>query len=89
MAQFVLVSSGIGNSQFEKSMEIMNRSDGRVRFVPQAVQNQNGVTTPGMSSHKPVDQAPDQAGEILNAVRFEWTESGADFGSEIVKVLAL
>jgi hypothetical protein len=89
MAQFVLVSSGISNSQFEKSMEIMNRSDGKITFVPQAIQNQNGVTTPGMSSHKTTAEAPAKEEEILNAVRFEWTESGADFGSEIVKVLAL
>ena len=89
MAQFVLVSSGISNSQFEKSMEIMNKSAGKVTFVPQPVQNQNGVTTPGMSSHKTNAQAPAHEEDILNAVRFEWTESGADFGSEIVKVLAL
>ena len=89
MAQFVLVSSGISNSQFEKSMEILNKSAGKVTFVPQAIQNQNGVTTPGMSSHKITAPAPDQEVDILNAVRFEWTESGADFGSEIVKVQAL
>jgi hypothetical protein len=89
MAQFVLVSSGISNAQFEKSMEIMNRSDGKITFVPQAIRDQNGVTTPGMSSHKATADAPAQEGEILNTVRFEWTESGADFGSEIVKVLAL
>jgi hypothetical protein len=42
MAQFVLVSSGTGNSQFEKSMEIMNKSAGKVTFVPQPVKTRTG-----------------------------------------------
>jgi hypothetical protein len=38
-----------------------------------------------MSSHKTTAETPAREEDILNAVRFEWNESGADFGSEIVR----
>jgi hypothetical protein len=85
MAQFVLVASGISTVDFEKAMEVKIRSDGKISFLPQAVQSQHAVTTQGMSSVKTAQQ---NSPEILNAVRFEWDQTGEEFGAELVRVLA-
>ncbi len=84
MPQFVFISSGVTNVQFEKAMEIKIKSDGKVSFVPQQ-SNSHGVGTGSMSSSKASQQAKE---ETLDSVRFEWTEAGAEFGAEIVKALA-
>lgn len=81
MAQFVLVASGISSEHFEKAMEIKIRSREKVSFVPQAGQ-QHGVVTHGMLSVKTGNV------ELLNTVRFEWDQSGEEFGAEIVHALA-
>jgi hypothetical protein len=82
MAQFVFVAGGISSALFEKALEIKIESGVKVTFVPQAVNN-HGVSSQSMSSAK---QNP-QAQEILHNVRFEWDESGAPLGAEIVRVL--
>ena len=84
MAQFVLVASGVTDADFEKAMEIKIRAQQKVLFVPQNSDNQ-GVQSQGMYSAKP---NPGAKQELLNFVRFEWNQAGAEFGAEIVKVLA-
>jgi hypothetical protein len=88
MAQFVLVANGISSEDFEKAMAIKIRAGGKVSFVPQVVQGQHGVTTHGMSSAKVAPQNPNSQEEVLNVVRFEWDQSGEEFGAEIVRALA-
>jgi len=84
MAQFVLVTSGVTHADFEKAMEIKNRAQEKVTFIPQN-SNNHGVQTQGMYSAK---ANPNAKEELLNLVRFEWNQAGAEFGAEIVKVLA-
>ncbi len=88
MAQFVIVASGVSNVQFEKAMEIKIKAGNKVNFVPQGAQQGQtlggGVGSSPMASTKPTQTAQDQ----LNNVRFEWQESGAEFGAEIVRALA-
>ena len=84
MAQFVLVASGVTDADFEKAMEIKIRAGQKVLFVPQNSDNQ-GVQSQGMYSARP---NPGAKQELLNFVRFEWNQDGAEFGSEIVKLLA-
>ena len=84
MAQFVLVASGVTHADFEKAMEIKIRAQQKVLFIPQNSDNQ-GVQSQGMYSAKPNPGAKE---ELLNFVRFEWNQAGAEFGAEIVKVLA-
>jgi hypothetical protein len=85
MPNFVFVASGISNERFEKSMEVKIKSGDAVKFVPQGNQQHNGgIVSPGMSSAKAAATTP----EVLNNVRFEWDQAGAEFGAEIVLVLA-
>ena len=84
MAQFVLITSGVTDADFEKAMEIKIRAQQKVVFVPQNSDNQ-GVQSQGMYSAKP---NPGAIQELLNLVRFEWNQDGAEFGAEIVKLLA-
>jgi hypothetical protein len=84
MAQFVLITSGVTDADFEKAMEIKIRGRENVVFIPQDCNN-HGVVTQGMYSAKP---SPSAKEELLNLVRFEWNQAGAEFGAEIVKVLA-
>ena len=84
MAQFVLVTSGVTHADFEKAMEIKIRAQDKVIFIPQN-SNNHGVENQGMYSAK---GSPSAKEELLNLVRFEWDQAGAEFGAEIVKVLA-
>ena len=84
MAQFALVTSGVTHADFEKAMEIKIRAQDKVLFIPQNANN-HGVHSEGMYSAKPNSSAKE---ELLNFVRFEWDQAGAEFGAEIVKVLA-
>ena len=84
MAQFVLVASGVTDADFEKAMEIKILAREKVIFVPQN-SNSHGVQNQGMYSAKASASAKE---ELLNLVRFEWNQAGAEFGAEIVKVLA-
>ena len=84
MAQFVLVTSGVTDADFEKAMEIKVHAQEKVLFVPQNCDN-HGVQSQGMYSAKP---HPSGKGELLNFVRFEWNQARAEFGAEIVKALA-
>ena len=81
MAQFALIASGVSTEHFEKAMEVKIRSGGKVSFVPQVAQ-QNGAITHGMSSIK------NGNADVLNTIRFEWTQDGEEFGAEIVRALA-
>ena len=83
MAQFIFVANGITIAQFEKAIGIQVEANGKVSFVPQA-NSQNNVNTNSMTSGKLKSDAP----ETLQIVRFEWADSGSDFGAEIVKILA-
>jgi len=82
MAQFVLVANGASNVDFEKAMEVKIKSAGKVKFVPQAVGQ--GAT----GGHNVVTGSMNSANEILSSVRFEWDQSGHQFGAEIVNALA-
>lgn len=84
MAQFVLVTSGVTDADFEKAMEIKIRAQEKVLFVPQNSDN-HGVQSQSMYSAK---ANPSAKAELLNFVRFEWNQAGAEFGAEIVRVLA-
>ena len=84
MAQFVLITSGVTDADFEKAMEIKIRAQEKVLFVPQN-SDHHGVQSLGMYSAKPNPSAKE---ELLNFVRFEWNQAGAEFGAEIVRVLA-
>ena len=85
MPQFVFVASGISNEHFEIAMDVKIKSRDTVKFVPQGnPQHNGGVISPGMSSAK----IPANAPELLHNVRFEWDQNGAEFGAEIVRVLA-
>jgi hypothetical protein len=84
MAQFVLITSGVTDADFEKAMEIKIRAQEKVLFVPQN-SDHHGVQSLGMYSAKPNPSAKE---ELLNLVRFEWNQAGAEFGAEIVRVLA-
>jgi hypothetical protein len=84
MAQFVLVTSGVTHADFEKAMEIKIRAQEKVLFIPQNANN-HGVQSGSMYSVKPNPSARE---ELLNLVRFEWNQTGAEFGAEIIKVLA-
>ena len=84
MAQFVLVTSGVTHADFEKAMEIKIRAQEKVIFIPQN-SNNHGVQNQGMYSARANPSAKE---ELLNLVRFEWNQAGAEFGAEIVKVLA-
>lgn len=85
MAQFILVASGINGQQLQKAMEVVNKSSGKLNFVPQQTQAQS-VNSPGMSSHKD-QQAPNKP-EEYNHARFEWNHEAAQLGSEIIQALA-
>ena len=85
MAQFVFVASGISNEHFEKAMEVKIKSVNAIRFVPQGHQA-GGISSPGMSSVRP--QNGPAGPDLLQNVRFEWDQDGAEFGAEIVRVLA-
>ena len=84
MAQFVLITRGVTDADFEKAMEIKIRAQEKVLFVPQN-SDHHGVQSLGMYSAKPNPSAKE---ELLNFVRFEWNQAGAEFGAEIVRVLA-
>jgi hypothetical protein len=85
MAQFVFVASSISNEDFEMAMEAKTRSGSAVKFVPQGQTQISGVASPGMSAAKPQNST---GVEVLHNVRFEWDQNGAEFGAEIVRVLA-
>ena len=51
MSHFVLVTSGVTHADFEKAMEIKNRAQEKVIFVPQN-SNNHGIQTQGMYSAK-------------------------------------
>ena len=84
MAQFVLITSGVTDADFEKAMEIKIRAQDKVIFIPQN-SNNHGVENQGMYSARANPSAKE---ELLNFVRFEWNQAGAEFGAEIVRVLA-
>jgi hypothetical protein len=85
MAQFVLVAIGINGQQLQKAMEVVNKSNGKLNFVPQQTNSQS-VTSPGMSSHK--DQQTPNKPEEYNHARFEWNHDAASLGSEVIQALA-
>ena len=85
MAQFVFVASSISNEDFEMAMEAKTRSGSAVKFVPQGQTQISGVASPGMSAAKPQNST---GVEVLHNVRFEWDQNGAEFGAEIVRVMA-
>lgn len=85
MAQFILVASGINGQQLQKAMEVVNKSNGRLNFVPQQT-NQHSVQSGGMSSHR--DQQSPNKLEEYNLARFEWNHEAAQLGSEIIQALA-
>ena len=81
MAQFVLVINGISTSQLEKVLEIKNKSEGKVDFVPQH-SNEHGVQTTQMTSVKKDQNSP----EVVSSLRLEWADRGSQFGAQIVKL---
>ena len=85
MAQFILVANGVSNADFEKAFEVKLKAGGKINFLPQPVQQGqgSGVASTGLNSVKPPN-----APEVLNGVRFEWDQTGEEFGAEIVRALA-
>ena len=85
MSVFVLVVNDVSTTNFEKAIEVQIRSAGKIKFIPQGYgqpgsQGANGVANGPMQAHP-------QSG-LLSNVRFEWDQSGFEFGSDIVKALA-
>ena len=79
MAQFVLVANDVSNSDLEKALVIQTQAAPKVVFVPQQV-DAFGVRSPGMASIGNT--------QLLNGVRFQWADDGAEFGAQIMKALA-
>jgi hypothetical protein len=87
MPRFVLVVNEVPNVQFEKAFEVKNKAGDKVMFLPQGGKDQ-GVQSPGMVSTKLQQLQGKPAVDVMNHVRFEWGEDGAESGAEIVKILA-
>lgn len=83
MAQFTLVASEVSGPNFQKAMDVVNKSGGRLVFVPQQT-SQHGIQTQSMSSGK----ANPNAQETYQNIRFEWQHDAADLGAELTKALA-
>jgi hypothetical protein len=88
MPTFVLVANGINKKQFEKATELSTKAGNKLSFVPQA-SNANGANTQGLTTYRP-NPMPNQpsAEELFSNVRYEWNIEGAEFGAELVKILA-
>ena len=84
MAQFILVATGVSGSQFQKAMEVVNKSKGKLSLVPQQTAN-HGITSPGMSSTRPNNPGTE---ETYQNIRFEWQHDAADLGAEVIQALA-
>jgi hypothetical protein len=80
LAQFILVSNGINGIQFQKAMEVVNKSGGKISLIPQNSQS-GSVNSPGMSSNKAGNT------EIYNQVRFEWDHTSTDLAIELLTAL--
>ena len=83
MAHFILIANQITQKDFEKTLEIANKSGAKVEFVPQGG-NRVGVNSSAMHSVELKDK--EEPG--LSSVRFEWAEDGANFGAKIVTLFA-
>lgn len=80
MAQFVLVINQASVDAFDKTMNIVNASAGKIKFIPNAVSYGASVTTTGMTG-------PDEKA-LYHGIRLEFNDDAVDKASEILKVFA-
>lgn len=86
MSSFVLVIHGVTAQQLEKILEIQTRSNDKLRWFPQTVNN-NGVQSQAFLATVqtiPVPNQPPRQIATYNNLRLEWDDTAASFAREVL-----
>lgn len=79
---YVLVINGITSEQLEHILTIQQKSQDKLRFVPQASTGQ--LTSPALQSTIQNIGTPPKTTAIYNNVRIEWTDEALVFAHELI-----
>lgn len=79
LKNFSLLVNGLTTDELEHVLAIQKKSQDKVRFMPQAVGGQQGVSTVIQNVGNPPKQVV-----VYNNVRIEWTDDALEFAHELL-----